>query len=256
MPKAIEAVKISKTYGSGDTAVQALTDVDFAVEPGEFVTIMGPSGSGKSTLLALLGGLDSVDIGEVIVGGRSLSGMTESESAVLRRERIGFIFQSFNLLPVLTAAENVALPLLLAGQRGATVETQVGRMLAEVGLNDRSNHHPTELSGGQQQRVAIARALVAKPAIVLADEPTGNLDSRSSEEVLRILRNATDRLGQTVVLITHDPIVGAWANRVVFLRDGRVAGELKLEGMDASGPSYPRASAVRQHYDRAIGGGV
>jgi putative ABC transport system ATP-binding protein len=263
MHLAIEANQVCKTYGNGTTAVQAVKGVDFAAAPGEFVAIMGPSGSGKSTLLAMLGGLELPNSGTVSVKGTPLHSMSEAKRAVLRRERIGFVFQSFNLLPVLTAQENVALPLLLAGQKAKTVEDRANRALGQVGLSDRAHHRPAELSGGEQQRVAIARALVTEPAIVLADEPTGNLDSRNSSEVMQTLRHAADALQQTVVLITHDPLVAAWADRVVFLLDGRMAGAFKLDDQSPAGRltgprgALPvRASAIRQQYEAVTGGGV
>lgn len=266
MSMAIEARGLCKTYGAGSTIIRALSGVDFAVSAGEFVTIMGPSGSGKSTMLALLGGLDLPDAGQVVVEGRSLSGMMEAQRAILRRKRIGFVFQSFNLIPVLTAAENVALPLQLAGRHGPAVAVRADQALAAVGLAERNGHRPGELSGGEQQRVAIARALVTEPAIVLADEPTGNLDSRSSTDVLAALRHATDTFGQTVVMITHDPGVAAWSDRVVYLRDGQLISELQLEplgpgpgelpGVGPARPAPVRTAAILQHYVQTVGGEV
>jgi putative ABC transport system ATP-binding protein len=220
--------------------VRALDGVSLSVNPGEFVAIMGPSGSGKSTLLSLLGGLDTPTEGSVMIGGKALKGRSETELAVMRREQVGFVFQSFNLVPVLAAAENVALPLLLAGKKGAEVRSRVERTLALIGLSDRGHHTPAELSGGQQQRVAIGRALVTEPALVLADEPTGNLDSRTSREIMALLRRSCDELSQTIVLITHDDSVAAWADRVLFLRDGRIAADERLTGATGA-----RAQAVR-----------
>lgn len=226
----VEVRGAKKVYGTPPAEVWALRGIDLSVEPGAFVAIMGPSGSGKSTLLAALGGLDSTTYGDVLIGGRSLSGLPEAELAVMRREQIGFVFQSFNLIPVLTAEENVAIPLLLAGQKGAAIRERVERIMELVGLSERRTHLPSELSGGQQQRVAIARALVTEPALVLADEPTGNLDSKSSKEILTILRRSCDELGRTVLMVTHDSSVAAWADRVLFLRDGLIVADHECEG--------------------------
>jgi putative ABC transport system ATP-binding protein len=236
----VDVRDLTKAYGQGEARVRALDGVSLTVNPGEFVAIMGPSGSGKSTLLSLLGGLDLPTEGSVMIGGKSLKGRSETELAVMRREQVGFVFQSFNLVPVLTAAENVALPLLLAGKKGAEVRSRVERTLTLIGLSDRGHHLPAELSGGQQQRVAIGRALVTEPALVLADEPTGNLDSRTSREVMALLRRSCDELGQTIVLITHDDSVAAWADRVLFLRDGRIVADERLAGAPVT-----RAQAVR-----------
>jgi putative ABC transport system ATP-binding protein len=236
----VETNALCKVYGNGASAVRALDGVDLQVEQGEFVAIMGPSGSGKSTLLSLLGGLDTPTSGRARIGGVLLSGQNETQLAVMRREKVGFIFQSFNLVPVLTAEENVAIPLLLAGHKAAEVRSRVERTLGLVGLLDRRTHTPPELSGGQQQRVAIARALVTEPALVLADEPTGNLDSRTSRECMSLLRRSCDELGQTIILITHDDSVAAWADRVVYLRDGRVVAEQRL-----TGPTAERTRAIR-----------
>jgi len=208
---------------SGGTDVRALDDVSLAIAPGEFVAIMGPSGSGKSTLLSLMGGLDVPTDGRIAIEGRPLGDMSDDVLTVFRRRRIGFVFQFFNLLPTLTAAENVALPLLLDGRRLRDVAPRVDALLDRVGLARRSRHRADELSGGEMQRVAIARALVTEPALVLADEPTGNLDSRNGEDILRLLRRATDRDGHTVVLVTHDRRAADYADRVITLRDGRVA---------------------------------
>ena len=236
----VQAKGLTKVYGSGQTRVEALRGADLAIERGEFVAIMGPSGSGKSTLLALLGGLDTPTGGLVEIDGQMLKQQSETALAVMRREKIGFIFQSYNLVPVLTAEENVALPLLLAGKKGAAVRTRVEQTLALVGLSDRKSHTPAELSGGQQQRVAIARALAPQPALLLADEPTGNLDSRTSHEVMTLLRRSCDELGQTTVLITHDAAVAAWADRVLFLRDGQIVAEERQHG-----PLQARAQVIR-----------
>jgi putative ABC transport system ATP-binding protein len=211
--------------------VRALEDVSLAFEPGSFTAIMGPSGSGKTTLLQIAAGLDRPDQGTVRIGSADLTGLGERALAQLRRRRIGFVFQSFNLLPSLTAAQNVILPLRLAGERP---RRRIARdALARVGLGDRAGHHPAELSGGQQQRVAIARALVTEPDVIFADEPTGALDTRSAREVLATLRDASDRDGRTVILVTHDPIAAAVADRVVFLADGRIVDELAAPSAEA-----------------------
>jgi len=219
-----------KQYQMGKVMVNALREVDFAVQQGEFVAVMGPSGSGKSTLLHLMGGLDTPTDGEITVAGKRLAHMTDDEITIIRRRQVGFVFQFFNLLPTLSAAENVALPLLIDGKRLEDYAVQVDELLGLVGLADRHDHKPDQLSGGQQQRVTIARALVTEPAIVLADEPTGNLDSKSGKEVLGLLRRACDEKGQTIVMVTHDPYAASYADRVVFLRDGQIVRQ--LEGGD------------------------
>jgi len=221
---------LQKQYQMGKVIVNALREVDFAVQQGEFVAVMGPSGSGKSTLLHLMGGLDTPTDGEITLGGRKLAHMSDDEITIIRRRQVGFVFQFFNLLPTLSAAENVALPLLIDGKRLEDYAVQVDELLGLVGLADRHDHKPDQLSGGQQQRVAIARALVTEPAIVLADEPTGNLDSKSGKEVLGLLRRACDEKGQTIVMVTHDPYAASYADRVVFLRDGQIVRQ--LEGGD------------------------
>jgi putative ABC transport system ATP-binding protein len=217
---ALELRGVTRVFGAGDRAVTALDHVDLSIPRGSCTAVMGPSGSGKSTLLHCAAGLDRVTGGDVEIGGVPLTGLSERRLTQLRRSRVGFVFQAFNLVPALTAAQNVALPMRLAGRRPAPGE--VSAMLGEVGLADRAEHRPSELSGGQQQRVAIARALVSRPAVLFADEPTGALDAASGREVLRLLRAAVDRHGQTVVMVTHDPFAAAHADRVVFLRDGRV----------------------------------
>jgi putative ABC transport system ATP-binding protein len=221
----VRAEHATKIYGSGETAVTALDDVNFAFPAGEFTAIMGPSGSGKSTLMHCLAGLDTLSSGRVFLGDIEISGLNDRQLTQLRRDRIGFVFQAFNLVPTLTAGENIQLPLMLAGTRPdpdwieAIVET--------VGLADRLTHRPSELSGGQQQRVAVARALASRPQIVFADEPTGNLDSRSSTEVLGLLRRARQDLEQTIVMVTHDPTAASYADTAVFLGDGRVVSTLE-----------------------------
>jgi putative ABC transport system ATP-binding protein len=217
---AAHAIAITKTYGGGAATVTVLDRVSVAFGRGRFSAVMGPSGSGKSTLLHCLAGLDTVDQGEVRLGDVDLSGLDERRLTRLRRDRVGFIFQTYNLLPTLTAAENIELPLALAGRRPD--RAFLDRVVDAVGVRDRLRHRPAELSGGQQQRVAAARALAGRPAIVFADEPTGNLDSRSSAELLGFLRRAVDELGQTVVMVTHDPVAAGHTDEVVFLADGRV----------------------------------
>jgi putative ABC transport system ATP-binding protein len=218
---AVRAVR--KSYGRGNSAVQALAGVDVDFARRTFTAVMGPSGSGKSTLLQCAAGLDRPTSGEVFVDGEELGRLDETALTTLRRERIGFVFQSFNLVPSLSAELNVALPLRLAGHRPP--RRQVREVLAAVGLADRARHRPAELSGGQQQRVAVARALVTRPSVLFADEPTGALDSATGREILTLLRALVTRDGQTVVMVTHDPVAASYADRVVFLADGRVAGE-------------------------------
>jgi putative ABC transport system ATP-binding protein len=225
-PIAIEAHGLTQVFGAGDNAVRALDGVDLVVRRGEMVAIMGPSGSGKSTLLHILGALDTPTDGTVAVGGRPFDGLDDAGLTRLRRDRIGFVFQFFNLLPSLTAAENVFLPALIARRHDEALEQRALDLLALVGIADRATHVPSELSGGQQQRVSIARALLLEPELVLADEPTGNLDTRSGREILHVLRRLVDERGHTIVMVTHDPAAAAVADRVVFLRDGRVAGEV------------------------------
>jgi putative ABC transport system ATP-binding protein len=225
MSAAAQAIAATKVYGAGDTAVLALDEVDVAFERGRFTAVMGPSGSGKSTLMHCVAGLDTLTAGRVLVGDVDLSTLSDKELTRLRRDRIGFVFQAFNLIPTLTAAENIVLPDRLAGRRadGAWVD----EVVAAVGLGDRLRHRPSELSGGQQQRVAMARALAGRPDIVFADEPTGNLDSRTGAEILGFLRRAVDDLGQTVVMVTHEPTAAAHADEVVFLADGRIVDGLE-----------------------------
>jgi putative ABC transport system ATP-binding protein len=229
----LETQQVSKQYQMGEVSVDALAGVDFVVEEGEFVAIMGPSGSGKSTLLHLLGGLDGPTEGEVTLGGKRLSKLSDREVTLVRRRNVGFIFQFFNLLPTLSAEENIALPLLIDGQNIKKHQEKIDRLLEIVGLSDRRHHKPDQLSGGQQQRVAIARAFVTDPAIVLADELTGNLDSKTGEEILGLLRRSCDEFGQTIVMVTHDAKAASFADRVVFLMDGRIVDHLKMSGDQA-----------------------
>jgi putative ABC transport system ATP-binding protein len=214
------ATEVSRRYGEGEAAVDALVDVSTGFERGRFTAIMGPSGSGKSTLMHILAGLDAPTSGTVVLDGEEITGMGDSELTELRRDKLGFVFQFFNLLPVLTAEENLVLPLSIAGRKPDAEWLE--RLISTVGLGDRRTHRPSELSGGQQQRAAVARALVSKPAVVFADEPTGNLDSKASAEVLKLLRQAVDEFGQTVIMVTHDPAAAAHADRLITLRDGRI----------------------------------
>ncbi|WP_075022094.1 ABC transporter ATP-binding protein [Actinomadura madurae] len=218
---ASRAVEISKRYGTDPSGVTALDRVSVEFGRGRLSAVMGPSGSGKSTLMHCLAGLDAVDEGTVLLGGTDLTRLGDRRLTQVRRERVGFVFQSFNLLPTLTAAENIALPSRLAGR--AVDPAWLDRLIGAVGLGDRLGHRPSELSGGQRQRVAAARALAGRPEIVFADEPTGNLDSRSGAGLLGFLRRSVDELGQTIVMVTHDPIAAGYADEVVFLADGRVA---------------------------------
>jgi putative ABC transport system ATP-binding protein len=219
----VRATALTKRFGEGDAAVDALRGVDVTFDPGTFTAIMGPSGSGKSTLMHILAGLDQPTSGSVEIAGTRLDSLGDEKLTLLRRSQVGFIFQSYNLLPVLTAEENVLLPVRIAGERAdpAWLET----LIDTVGLADRRRHRPSELSGGQQQRVAVARALITRPAVIFADEPTGNLDSASGRDVLALLRRAVDEFGQTIVMVTHDATAAAVADRVLFLADGRVVDE-------------------------------
>ena len=218
------AVGATKIYGSGDTQVRALDDVTVDFDAARFTAIMGPSGSGKSTLMHCVAGLDSLTSGQVFIGGIELGSLSDKELTQLRRERVGFVFQSFNLLPTLNAAENITLPIDLAGAKAD--DEWIGEVVRIVGLGDRLHHRPSELSGGQQQRVAVAGALASKPTIIFADEPTGNLDSRTSAEILDFMRRAVRELGQTIVMVTHDPVSASYSDHVLFLADGRIDDEM------------------------------
>lgn len=211
-------------YGSGDSEVRALDGVDVSFEKGKFTAIMGPSGSGKSTLMHCIAGLDGLTSGSVFIGDTDLSTLSDKQLTELRREKIGFIFQAFNLIPTLNAYENITLPLTLGKKKGDP--TWIDRVVDSISLRDRLDHRPSELSGGQQQRVAVARALASQPDIIFADEPTGNLDSKTGSEVLSFMRRAVTDLGQTIVMVTHDAVAASYADRIVFLADGRVAGEM------------------------------
>jgi putative ABC transport system ATP-binding protein len=228
---AVAAVDLVKVYGTGEAAVRALDGVTVSFARAQFTAIMGASGSGKSTLMHCLAGLDRATSGRALLGGTDLTVQPDKVLTKVRRDRIGFVFQSFNLLPQLTAAQNITLPLDLAGRKPERGLFQ--HLIGVLGLTARLDHRPSELSGGQQQRVALARALVSRPDVVFADEPTGNLDSRSGAEVLLFLRNSVRELGQTVVMVTHDPVAAAYADRVVLLADGRVAGDLVNPDQDS-----------------------
>ncbi|MFF2148024.1 ABC transporter ATP-binding protein [Kitasatospora sp. NPDC058190] len=221
---AARAEALTKAYGSGETRVVALDAVDVAVRRGEFVAIMGPSGSGKSTLMHCLAGLDTATSGRILIGDTEITRLKDKKLTQLRRDKVGFVFQAFNLLPTLTALENITLPMDIAGRKPD--QAWVDRVIDTVGLSGRLKHRPTELSGGQQQRVACARALASRPEIIFADEPTGNLDSRAGAEILSFLRQSVDDLGQTIVMVTHDPVAASYADRVLFLADGRIVDEL------------------------------
>ena len=225
----LTAKNLMKQYELGSHQVNALAGVDFAVEEGEFVAIMGPSGSGKSTLLHLIGGLDTPSSGEITLAGQNLAMLKDKNITLLRRRNVGFVFQFFNLLPTLTAEENITLPLLIDNKKIRDYQVRLDALLDLVGLSDRRKHKPEQLSGGEQQRVALARALITQPAIVLADEPTGNLDSKSGTSIMEILRRSCDELEQTMIIVTHDPKAASYANRVVFLGDGSIVSEIQLD---------------------------
>ncbi|HVO52943.1 MAG TPA: ABC transporter ATP-binding protein [Solirubrobacterales bacterium] len=226
----VVATDLTRRYGEGDAAVDALAGVSTGFERDRFTAIMGPSGSGKSTLMHILAGLDRPTAGSVELDGVEITKLDDGELTKLRRDKLGFVFQFFNLLPVLTAEENLVLPLSIAGRKPDRV--WVDQLIHTVGLEDRRTHRPAELSGGQQQRVAVARALVAKPAVVFADEPTGNLDSNASGDVLALLRQAVDEFEQTVIMVTHDPVAAAHADRLITLRDGKLAGDARPGSAD------------------------
>lgn len=230
-PVVLRAERLTKTYGRGEASVLALNDVSISFEAKRMTAIMGPSGSGKSTLMHCLAGLDSVTSGRVVLGDQELSAMSDRELTLLRRERLGFVFQAFNLLPAFTAEQNILLPLELAGRKPD--REWLRTLVSTLGIHDRLRHRPSELSGGQQQRVAIARALVSRPDVVFCDEPTGSLDSRSGQEVLEFLRRSVDGLGQSVLMVTHDPKAAAYADRVIFLADGKVVGEDRQPSADS-----------------------
>jgi len=219
--RTVDAVKV---YGKGQTEVRALDGVSVEFAAGCYTAIMGPSGSGKSTLLHCVAGLDSLTSGRAFIGDADLSALNDHQLTILRRDHVGFVFQAFNLVPTITAEENVDLPLLLAGRKGD--RTWIAKIIETMGIGDRLKHRPDEMSGGQQQRVAVARALASRPEIIFADEPTGNLDSHAGAEVLGFMRRAVDEMGQTIVMVTHDPIAASYADRIVFLADGRIVDEM------------------------------
>jgi putative ABC transport system ATP-binding protein len=223
MPPIIQAIDLSKIYRLGKVDVPAVRGVSFSVQEGEFVSIVGPSGSGKSTLFYLLGGLTKATSGRVIIGGDDFAQMSDAERTALRKKRIGFVFQKFNLLPTLSARDNIAIAREIAGKNGSIDKEFLLKVATLLGIEDRLDHRPSELSGGQQQRVALARALVNRPSIILADEPTGNLDTQNSEIVLKMLRNANKEFGQTVLMITHNPEAAEYGDRVLHMRDGQIA---------------------------------
>lgn len=225
----LEAIGLGKKYQMGEVSVEALSGLDFKIAKGEFVAIMGPSGSGKSTLLHLLGGLDKPSEGEVKIAGQRLSILNDKQATLVRRHNIGFVFQFFNLLPTLTAEENIALPLLIDGKSIDQYQGRVNALLNLVGLTERRKHKPDQLSGGEQQRVALARALVTEPAILLADEPTGNLDSKNGTLIMELLQRSCQELDQAMIAVTHDARAATYANRVVFLRDGKIVHEMHFD---------------------------
>ncbi len=224
----VQTLDLTKIYGSGETAVTALDHVNVSVDAGEFVAVMGPSGCGKSTFLHLVGGLDRPTSGKVLIEGVSLGDLNDDQLTELRRRKIGFVFQFFNLIPVLDATENAALPITLDGMNPNVAKQKARDWLIRVGLENRLHSRPDQLSGGQQQRVAVARALVAEPALVLADEPTGNLDTRAADEIAGLLRQVSDEWGRSVIMVTHDPRIAAYADRIVFLQDGKVVDDTRL----------------------------
>jgi putative ABC transport system ATP-binding protein len=226
----VRTESLTKIYGDSGQSVRALQAVNLAVDEGEFLAVMGPSGSGKSTLLYMVGGLDRPSSGKVLLRDQDLDTLNDDALSQLRRTQLGFVFQFYNLIPVLSARENVAMPLILDGVPRAEALKRADETLTRVGLTERGTHRPAELSGGEQQRVALARALVNNPALILGDEPTGNLDSRAGDEVVQLLRRATDDWGRTVILVTHDPRIAAHADRIIFLKDGQIVDESRLKG--------------------------
>ncbi len=228
----IELKHASKKYQQGGREVHALRDVSLNIRKGEFLSVMGPSGSGKSTLLNLIGGLDQPTHGEIFIDGRPLHGISDDELTLIRRRRVGFIFQFFNLLPILSAVENVSLPLLLEGTPFSEIRPKAAALLEQMGLGERVEHRPEQLSGGEMQRVAICRALISNPAVLLADEPTGNLDSHTSEEIFLLLKSLNEQ-GQTIVMVTHDPKAAAYGTRIITLKDGALSEDISIGGQGA-----------------------
>jgi putative ABC transport system ATP-binding protein len=230
----LKTESLTKIYGDAAHPVRALDDVSLSIEEGEFVAIMGPSGSGKSTLLYMLGGLEKPTTGKVILHDKDISSMTDDALSVLRRTQIGFVFQFFNLIPVLKARDNVAMPLILDGLKREEALKRADEALAKVGLSGRTEHRPSEMSGGEQQRVALARSMVTNPAVIMGDEPTGNLDSTASDDVVQLMRRAADEWGRTIIIVTHDPRVAAHADRIVFLKDGKIVDENRMKGQSSA----------------------
>ncbi len=241
----IQTENLTKIYGKGETAVVALDHVTLSLKAGEFVAVMGPSGCGKSTLLHLIGGLDRPTEGKVRLDGADLTGLDDKKLTELRRRKIGLVFQFYNLIPVLTAAENAALPLTLDGVKLGEARDKAAEWLRKVGLGNRLASRPDQLSGGQQQRVAIARALVAEPTLILADEPTGNVDSRAADEIAGLLRQVADEWGRAVLMVTHDPRIAAYADRIIFLKDGSIVDEARLSGNGGGETETEKAIALQ-----------
>ncbi|HEV7918305.1 MAG TPA: ABC transporter ATP-binding protein [Solirubrobacterales bacterium] len=239
---AVVVRRLTKIYESGPTSVEALKGIDLSINRGEFVAVMGPSGSGKSTLMHILGALETPTSGELFIGGLSYAGLDDKQLTLLRRDSIGFIFQFFNLLPTLTAEENVMLPSLIAGENEKKLHERANELLELVGLTERRLHLPSQLSGGEQQRVSVARSLMRNPDLLLADEPTGNLDSKNSASVLRMLRDVQEKAGHTILMVTHDPIAASRASRVIFLRDGLLAGEVPGGDVNTINDAFARHS--------------
>jgi putative ABC transport system ATP-binding protein len=252
----VKTERLTKVYGQGDTAVTALDRVNIEIQPGEFVAVMGPSGCGKSTLLHLIGGLDGPTSGRVFVDGQALSGLKDDDLTRLRRRQIGFVFQFFNLIPVLSAVENAALPLVLDGVKAGEARQKADSWLACMGLSGRASHRPDQLSGGEQQRVAIARALVAEPSLILADEPTGNLDSRTADDIAALLRQISQEWKRTVLMVTHDPRIAAHADRIIFLKDGTIVDETRLSGNGPGEAAGDSRFNVERSTLNVSGGGV
>lgn len=240
----VKTEKLTKIYGEGDTAVTALDNVNLIVDKGEFVAIMGPSGCGKSTLLNLIGGLDKPTSGSVEIDNSNISNLNDNALTQMRRRKMGFVFQFYNLIPVLSAKENAALPLILDGVNQNKAIDRAVDWLKKIGLTERLGSRPDQLSGGQQQRVAVARALVAEPNLILADEPTGNLDTKSSGEIAQLLAQVSDQWERAVIMVTHDPRIAAYARRIVFLKDGRIVEDAKVSGMDSAGKIMHEAGVL------------
>jgi putative ABC transport system ATP-binding protein len=243
----LETSKLHKRYILGGQEVDALQGVDFQVRKGEFVAIMGPSGSGKSTLLHLLGGLDKPTAGEVHLAGKRLSVLDDNQTTLARRHNVGFVFQFYNLIPTLSAKENILLPIIIDGQDPRRYTDRLDKLLRLVGLSMRSDHKPDQLSGGEQQRVALARAMITQPAIVLADEPTGNLDSKTGTTIMEMLRRSCDELAQTIVMVSHDPRAAAYADRVVFIRDGQILAQLQQKELDLPEKLHQIIQAIEEY---------